>query len=149
LIVTDFSGADLSRANLLDANLSGADLSEALLVGAQLLRTNLENANLDRCNVHGVSVWGALGEPRTQKDLTITTVAEPTITVDDIEVGQFVYLLLNNRKIRNVLQTITSKVVLLLGRFTSERKALLDRVRDQLRQMNFSPVPRLQIECIP
>jgi uncharacterized protein YjbI with pentapeptide repeats len=145
LILSDFSGADLrgadlSRANLLDANLSGADLSDASLVGALLLRTNIENANLDRCNVHGVSVWGARGEPRSQKDLAITTVAEPTITVDDIEVGQFVYLMLNNRKIRNVLQVITSKVVLLLGRFTSERKALLDRVRDQLRQMNFSPV---------
>lgn len=145
LILTDFSGADLrgvdlSRANLLDANLSGADLSDASLVGALLLRTNLEKANLDRCNVHGVSVWGARGEPRSQKDLVITTVAEPTITVDDIEVGQFVYLMLNNRKIRNVLQTITSKVVLLLGRFTAERKAILDRVRDRLREMNFSPV---------
>jgi uncharacterized protein YjbI with pentapeptide repeats len=145
LIVTDFSGADLrgvdlSRANLLDANLSGADLSDALLVGALLLRTNLENAILDRCNVHGVSAWGVQGEPRSQKDLAITTIAEPTITVDDIEVGQFVYLMLNNRKIRNVLETITSKVVLLLGRFTAERKAVLDRLRDQLRQMNFSPV---------
>jgi len=145
LIVTDFSGADLrgadlSRANLLDANLSDADLSDAWLVGTLLLRTNLQNANFERCNVHGVSVWGARGEPHSQKDLIITTVAEPTITVDDIEVGQFVYLMLHNRKIRNVLQTITSKVVLLLGRFTAERKALLDLVRDQLRNLNFLPV---------
>ncbi len=130
----------MSRANLLDPNLSGADLSDASVVGALLLRTNLERANLDRCNVHGVSVWGARGEPRSQRDLVITTVAEPTITVDDIEVGQFVYLMLHNQKIRNVLQTITSKLVLLLGRFSLERKALLDRLRDQLRKMNFSPV---------
>jgi hypothetical protein len=48
--------------------------------------------------------------------------------------------MLHTRKIRNVIQTITSKLVLILGRFSSERKALLDRLREQLRNMNFSPV---------
>lgn len=145
LIVTnlrnaDLRDADLSRANLLDADLSGSDLTGASLVGAQLLRTKISGAVFDRCNVHGVSVWGTIGEPERQNDLVITTSTEPTITVDDIEVGQFVYLILNNKKVRNVLQTITSKVVLLLGRFTECRKAVLDRLRDELRRRNLSPV---------
>src|SRR5215207_2029801 len=33
---------------------------------------------------------------------------EPEITVDNIEVAQFVYLLLHNEKIRDVIDTITS-----------------------------------------
>lgn len=145
LIVTnmkeaDLHGADLSRANLLDADLSGANLENATLVGAQMLRTKISSAIFDRCNVHGISVWGAVGEPKSQIDLTITTSNEPHITVDDIEVGQFVYLMLSNHKVRNVLETITSKVVLILGRFTEDRKAILDRLRHELRNKNLSPI---------
>jgi hypothetical protein len=36
-------------------------------------------------------------------------------------------------RIREVIETITSKVVLILGRFTSERKAVLDALRAALR----------------
>jgi hypothetical protein len=53
-------------------------------------------------------------------------VEEPIITVDNIEVAQFIYLMLHNEKIRDVIDTITSKAVLILGRFTGERKAVLD-----------------------
>ena len=35
----------------------------------------------------------------------ITPENEPAITVDDIEVAQFIYLMLNYQKVRNVLQT--------------------------------------------
>ena len=136
----DLKGSDLSRANLLDANLSGADMRGTSLVGAQILRTIISDANFDGCDIHGVSVWGAVGAPKSQRDLRITTISEPTITVDDIEVGQFVYLLLHNEKIRNVLDTITSKVVLLLGRFTDDRKEVLNRLREELRHRNLSPV---------
>ena len=44
--------------------------------------------------------------------------------VDDLEVAQFIYLLLNNQNVRQVIDTITSKIVLILGRFTPERKAV-------------------------
>jgi hypothetical protein len=49
-------------------------------------------------------------------------------------------LLLNNPKIRDVIDTITSKVVLILGRFTPERKAVLDALREELRKRNYSPI---------
>jgi len=62
------------------------------------------------------------------------------ITVDNLEVGQFIYLLLNNEKIRDVIDTITSKVVLILGRFTPERKAVLDAIREALREHDYLPV---------
>jgi hypothetical protein len=62
------------------------------------------------------------------------------MTVDNLKVAQFIYLLLNNEEIREVIDTIISKVVLILGRFTSERKALLDAIRDELRRQNYLPV---------
>ena len=72
--------------------------------------------------------------------MVITREDEPEINVDDIEVAQFIYLMLNNQKIRNVIDTITSKVVLILGRFTDERKAVLDAIRQELRRRDYLPI---------
>ena len=72
--------------------------------------------------------------------MVITSGDEPAITVDNIEVAQFVYLLLHNEKIRDVINTITSKVVLILGRFTDERKSVLDAIREELRKRDYLPI---------
>ena len=103
-------GADLSKANLTGADLAGACLREANLVG-----TDLTGADLTGCNVHGVSAWRLKLEGTKQQNLVITSPDEPAITVDNIEVAQFIYLMLHNQKVRDVIDTITSKVVLILG----------------------------------
>jgi hypothetical protein len=72
--------------------------------------------------------------------LIITKIGESEITVDNIEVAQFIYLLLHNQKIRGVIGTITSKVVLILGRFTPARKQVLNALRDELRKRNYLPI---------
>jgi hypothetical protein len=72
--------------------------------------------------------------------LLITNLDEPVITVDDIEVAQFIYLLLNNQAIRKVIDTITSKAVLILGRFSKKRKPILDAIRDELRNHDYLPM---------
>ena len=48
--------------------------------------------------------------------------------------------MLNNKRIRHVIDTITSKAVLILGRFTPERKAVLDALRNELRQRDYLPI---------
>jgi hypothetical protein len=58
----------------------------------------------------------------------------------NLKVAQFIYLLLENPEIRDVIDTITSKVVLILGRFTSNRKPVLDKLRDKLRTKGYSPI---------
>jgi hypothetical protein len=65
---------------------------------------------------------------------------EAAITVDNIEVAQFIYLMLHNEKIRDVIDTITSKAVLILGRFTDERKAVLDALREERRKRDYLPI---------
>jgi hypothetical protein len=72
--------------------------------------------------------------------LVVTQESEPEITVDNIEIAQFIYLMLNNQKVRDVIDTITSKVVLILGRFTADRKAVLDALREVLRKRNYVPI---------
>jgi uncharacterized protein YjbI with pentapeptide repeats len=137
--------ANLSEANLRRANLSEADLSEANLSGvdlsrADVIRTNFTGAQLTGCRVYGIPAWNLKLEGAQQKNLIITPRGEPEITVDNLEVAQFIYLLLNNQSIRHVIDTITSKVVLILGRFTPERKAVLDALREELRQRDYTPV---------
>jgi hypothetical protein len=72
--------------------------------------------------------------------LVITKEDEPTVRVDNIEVAQFIYLLLHNEKIRDVIDTIGKKGVLLLGRFTEGRMVVLERLRDKLRDLGFVPM---------
>jgi len=136
LSAANLGGADLGRADLSGANLSGADLMIATLVD-----TDLTGADLTGCRIYGVSAWSLKLDSRTkQQNLVITRTDEPAITVDNIEVAQFIYLMLRNQKIRDVIDTITSKVVLILGRFTDERKAVLDAVREELRKRDYLPI---------
>jgi Pentapeptide repeats (8 copies) len=137
---------DLRKANLLGADLYAADLYGAVLYRADLSRaklvgTDFTNADLTGCRIYGISAWDLKLKGTTQKDLIITTadeiimpIKEPEITIDNLEVAQFIYLLLHNEKIRDVVDTITSKVVLILGRFTPERKVVLDDLREELRK---------------
>jgi hypothetical protein len=48
--------------------------------------------------------------------------------------------MLNNQKVREVIDTITSKAVLILGRFTEERKPVLEALRQELRQRKYLPI---------
>jgi uncharacterized protein YjbI with pentapeptide repeats len=140
LVGAKLNDADLTEANLTGANLTDVDLTGALLERARLVGTNLSGANISGCHVHGISAWNLNLEGATQSNLVITHSNEPAIQVDSIEVAQFIYLLLNNAKIRHFIDTITSKVVLILGRFTQERKAVLEAMREELRRRDYLPV---------
>jgi hypothetical protein len=74
--------------------------------------TDLRGADLSSSHIYGVSAWGLKLEKAKQQNLVITRLHEPEITVDNIEVAQFIYLMLRNEKIRDVIDTITSKAVL-------------------------------------
>jgi Pentapeptide repeats (8 copies) len=129
--------ANLGEANLREANLASADLT-----GCQLVQTNLKRANLSGCRVYGISAWDVrLDEATKQENLVITPKGESAITVDNIKVAQFIYLLLNNQEIRDAIDTITSKAVLILGRFSGERKPALDALRDELRKPEHNYLP--------
>jgi uncharacterized protein YjbI with pentapeptide repeats len=138
--------ADLHRANLDRADLTGADLSDANLERAMLVRTKVSNATFTRCRVYGVSAWDLdLTNVKDQSNLRITRDPKEDISgeaeqdneparimVNNLEVAQFIYLLLHNERIRDVIDTIGKKGVLIIGRFTEERKTILHAIRDEL-----------------
>lgn len=131
----NLSGVNLSRVKFIDTSIVESNLSRAILIG-----TEMKNSNLIDSRIYGISVWDLKSENSVQKDLIISKEGEPNLTVDNLEVAQFLYLLLDNKKFRDVIETVTSKSVLILGRFTDERKKVLDAIRDELRNRNFLPI---------
>jgi uncharacterized protein YjbI with pentapeptide repeats len=140
LIGADLTGADLKEASLRGADLSGATMHDCDLERATLVDTRMVGAQMVNCSVYGVNAWNVDLTGARQDNLILTPIDEPVITVDDLEVAQFIYLLLNNQKIRNVLDTVTAKAVLILGRFTPERKLILDALRKHLREHDLLPI---------
>jgi hypothetical protein len=142
----NLSGANLTQAKLGKANLTGANLFNADLTGADLSQaslivTDLADTTLTDCRIYGISAWDVrLSEGTKQQGLIITRLGEPAVTVDDLEVAQFVYLLLHNDKIRRVIDTVGKKGVLLLGRFTEGRIVVLERLREELRKRGYLPI---------
>jgi hypothetical protein len=147
----NLTGAQLQRADLQGSILDGAiltaaDLNSATIIGADLqgatlINTDLTGVTLSDSWVYGVSAWGVkLNELKEQTNLCVTPDHEPAVYVDNLEVAQFVYLLLHNEKIRGVIDTIGEKGVLILGRFTDDRKEVLDAIRNKLRELGFVPM---------
>ena len=142
---SDLSGANLSEAILIGANLSRANVSEGNLQGANLKtailsETNLENANITNCLIYGISAWDVQLQGAIQNNLVITPTDQPTITVDNLKLAQFLYLLLNQKEVRNIIDMFSKKTVLILGRFTAQRKVMLDALQDALRTHGYLPI---------
>lgn len=161
--------ADFTNADLSGADLSGCNLTSASLIGARLVRTNLSGATIDGCYVFGCSTWDINLEGSQQRDLMIcpyhehspdnpyeaeripthlsqdrasdrTEHAQTTITVDRLDVASFIYLLLNNKSLRDVIDTVASRAVLILGRFSPAHKPTLERLREHLRTKHYLPI---------
>jgi Pentapeptide repeats (8 copies) len=131
-----FEGADLHGAKLNSADLRGANLNRTALT-----RTDFSDADLTGSSIYGIAPWDLTVTSGTrQENLIITPPGTSAIAVDNIKVAQFIYLLLNNQEMRDVIDAIVRKGVLLLGRFTDGRLAVLERLQAELRKRGFVPM---------
>lgn len=140
LAAADLCDANLTMATLRETDLGGANLQGAELIYAVLVETNLRQANLAGCYIYGISAWDVQLEGANQAGLVITFPNEPAIAIDTLDLAQFIYLLLYNKTIHEFIRGVTSSIVLILGRFTPERKPVLDAIRDELRRRHYAPV---------
>ena len=132
-----FDGAYLKGADLRGANLSGAELTNADLRYAILVRANLQNAQLVDCKIYGASTWGIDTSGATQVGLNISHVQSPPVRVDSIDAAQMLQMFLDNRSLKSLIEVASSKIVLVLGRFSPKRKELLDAIREELNKLGF------------
>jgi hypothetical protein len=141
LSYANFKNARLSGVAFDEADLTGADLRGADLRGAYLVSAKIDKAKVSKTWIHAVNVWDLEGEFDEQEDLIITRKGEPMITVDNIKIAQCIDLILNNEETGNGINSLTPKSVLILGRFAiPERKAILDALRNKLREYNLLPI---------
>lgn len=145
LTYANFCRTDLYKTKAPKANLTGANLQ-----GTQLANTDFAGATLIGCTVYGMSAWDLTLDGAVQRDLVVRycqKVAggngqlEGRLTIDDLQVAQFLYMLLNNNNLGTIVDATTSRVVLILGRFTPpSAKDVLDAVRNALRDKGWVPI---------
>ncbi len=145
LAAARFTSCSLVDASLFESNLTNTkfhdtELTRCDLMYSRLVRTEFIRSCLCDCKIHGVSVWDVHAEDATISELSITPDGQPSITVDDLDVAQFLYLVLENKRLRTAIDSMTGKIVLILGRFTPERKRVLDTLRTALRARGFVSV---------
>jgi uncharacterized protein YjbI with pentapeptide repeats len=140
LIRTVLSGSNLNGATLIAASVKESDLANANLTAAVLVGTDVTDCDLRGCKVFGASVWNLKGTPKDQSGLIVTPRGEPTVRVDDLEVAQFIYHLIRHEKLRRVIDAMTGRAVLILGRFTPGRMAVLEAIADELRRLGELPI---------
>lgn len=97
--------------------------------------------------MYGISAWDIVVDARTrQSGLRIAKPGQDEeehtpITVDNIEIAQFINLLVDHRQLGQVISAVVDKGVLILGRFSEPaRKALLKAVATRLRDREMLPV---------
>jgi uncharacterized protein YjbI with pentapeptide repeats len=136
----DFTGADLSGANLWFSDLRGAVFKDTNMMGSLLVRCQVQGAVFDNCQILGISAWDMYGTPAIEKDLSMRSLSGAKITTDSLEIAHFLYILLYNEKLRKLIETVNSKVVLILGSFSPERKAILSCIKDCIAGFGLVPI---------
>jgi uncharacterized protein YjbI with pentapeptide repeats len=132
----DFSRADFRGATFRSTTFNKTILTGANLDGATFVNRNQVNLvgalfrvkEITETVVYGIAAWDLVtSDEMKQSKLVIEKTYEfysdliqqgkIPITVDDIELAQFVYYLNDHKKMRDTLNILNDKGVLLLGRF--------------------------------
>jgi len=138
---SDFTGAKIIISNLIDCNLQKAKFVDCYLNGSNLSRSNLDYSIIQNSTIYGIATWDISTKESTQENLTITNhYNDSVLTIDDLEIANFIYLISNNNKVANAIDNISTKVVLILGRFTPERLEILIYIKSLLKSKNYVPI---------
>ncbi|UOY00188.1 pentapeptide repeat-containing protein [Blastococcus sp. PRF04-17] len=117
-------------------NFRGADLRYASLV-----KCRLEGARLVDVQVYGASTWAVTTDESTEQDLVVVRNRRTApLRTNDLHTAQLLALMLDGSGVRQVLDTVTSKLVLLLGSFAPAEKSVLDALRADLQRLGYVAV---------
>jgi uncharacterized protein YjbI with pentapeptide repeats len=158
-----FEEGDFSRADFTGASFRSTRFNKTILTGANFDGATFVNCNLNRINlvgasfrvkeisetvVYGIAAWDLqTSDQMKQSKLVIERTydlysdiiqqGKVPLTVDDIELAQFVYYLSNHKKMRDALNILNDKGVLLLGRFKDGGLERLYSIRERLQSKGY------------
>ena len=156
---SNLTGAWLHNSDLTLARLESAHLSAALLTACNLNHANLKGTDLRGMYFWGCSYWGVLLDKRTQQagikitmdnfDWIELAIQNPRrgaafpkpdfpIEIDDLQVADFVRQINDHPgRVADMVSAASSRLVLLLGRFSGGRKGLLEGIEGVLSEMGY------------
>jgi uncharacterized protein YjbI with pentapeptide repeats len=158
-----FEEGDFSRADFRGATFHSTKFNKTILTGANLDGATFVNCNLNRVNlvgasfrvqeitetvVYGIAAWDLVtSDEMKQSKLVIEKTYELysdliqqgkiPMMVDDIELAQFVHYLNDHKKMRDTLNILNDKGVLLLGRFKDGGLERLYSIREWLQSRGY------------
>lgn len=152
----DFSGATITNTRFNKTIFTDANFDGAIIRNCNLNRVNLTNASfcvreISQTVVYGISAWDLRTcEDMQQSELVIERSYELysdiiaggqiPMMVDNIELAQFIHYLSNHKKMRDTINILNDKGVLLLGKFKEGGLERLYKIRDRLRALHFMPM---------
>jgi uncharacterized protein YjbI with pentapeptide repeats len=158
-----FEEGDFSRADFRGATFRSTMFNKTILTGANLDGATFVNCNLNRVNlvgasfrvkeitetvVYGIAAWDLVtSDEMKQSKLVIEKTYEfysnliqhgtIPMMVDDIELAQFIHYLNDHKKMRDTLNILNDKGVLLLGRFKDGGLERLYSIREWLQSKGY------------
>ena len=159
-----FDDGDFSSADFSDVEFKNVRFNKTIMTNSCFRGARFENCNLNRINisgsdfdvneirdtvVYGLSAWDVtIGATAQQSNLIIENTYDlpselyqrgaASMSVDDIEVAQFVYMITNSHRLRSTLQAMNEKTVLLLGPFAQDNGLQrLHELRDALQKHGY------------
>ncbi len=157
----DFSRVDFSHCTFINTKFNKTILTDSNFSGATFINCNLNRVNLTNADftvkeiketvIYGVSLWDIkISEESLQSKLVIEKtydlysdiIAEGRIPmmVEDIELAQFIYYLSDHKKLRDTLNILNNRGVLLLGRFKNGGLERLYKLREWFTKRNYLPM---------
>jgi len=148
LMASNFKNSIINKSSFFGANIWASNFNSAIIrdsdfYGCNLSNVDLSNAEISNCYIYGISAWGIKRNDLTKtSNLIITSMYSESakITVDDIELAQFISLVMDNKKISNLINSMRTKSVLILGSFDNKTKLVLDRIKEVIPNYNLIPI---------
>lgn len=149
---TSFEHCDIdlvtwNRSTLYETVFRKCRIHNNTFTATSLIGCHFTGGSITDSRVYAINVWDLDLKGTRQSNLIVEQVPRvgekhprQPVVVNDIEMAQFIALILNNEKLSEALSTLTSKIILILGRFIPRRKKVLDKLRDELRRRNYSPI---------
>jgi len=135
-----FDSCDFSYSSAEDTRFINCKIENSLFKNVHFVKADFSDSKISKCNVYGISSWDMVLDNTIQEDIYIMEDEDELLSVDDIELAQFLYMMIENRNLRKIIDTITSSAVLILGRFTEERKEILDKIKFLTRESGLIPI---------
>ena len=136
-----FQSATMKDCIFAGVSMSYVDFTDADISGAIFKICDIRSSKFVSCIIVGTLFWDCTRliskYDNVQENLILKE--SPIISLNRIETAQFMSMI-EQERVDEIITEVTSKAVLILGRFSDPHKTILDALRIRLKELNWVPV---------